>query len=115
MNLRTIPDLAKKFKTVIGISDHSPGITVPISSVVLGASIIEKHITLSRRDGGLDAAFSLEPHEFKVLVESVRNTEAGLGKPSYGPGTKELENIIFRKSIFVVENIKKDEKFTSKN
>jgi len=115
MNLKTIPDLAKKFRTVVGISDHSPGITVPISSIALGASIIEKHITLSRKDGGPDAAFSLEPHEFKNLVDSIRNTENAMGKPSYGAGTKELENIVFRKSLFVVEEIKKGQKFTAQN
>lgn len=115
MNLKTIPDLAKKFKTVVGISDHSLGITVPISAAALGASIIEKHITLSRKDGGPDAAFSLEPNEFKNLVRAVRDAEASLGKPFYGSGIKELENIVFRKSLFVVENIKKGQKFTLQN
>lgn len=115
MNLKTIPDLAKKFKTVVGISDHSPGITVPISSVALGASIIEKHLTLSRNDDGPDAAFSLEPHEFKELVSSVRNTENAMGKPFYGAGTKESENIVFRKSLFVVEDIKKGQELTIQN
>ncbi|MEK7121529.1 MAG: pseudaminic acid synthase [Patescibacteria group bacterium] len=97
MNLATIPDLAKKFKSVVGISDHSPGIVVPVVSVALGASIIEKHITLSRADGGPDAAFSLEPKEFKAMVQSVRNAETTIGRPSYGPGAKEAENVIFRK------------------
>ncbi len=115
MNLATIPDLSKKFKTVTGISDHSPGITVPAVSVSLGASIIEKHITLSRKDGGPDAAFSLEGHEFKNLVDTVRNTESALGKPFYGPGQRESENIIFRKSLFVVEDIRKGQKLTKKN
>lgn len=115
MNLNTIPDLLKKFKTVIGISDHSPGVTVPIGSVALGASIIEKHITLSRKDGGPDAAFSLEPHEFKELVNAVRKTESALGNPSYGAGIKESENIVFRKSLFVVEDIKKGQKLTPQN
>src|SRR3989344_3201694 len=115
MNLKTIPDLIKKFRTVVGISDHSPGVTVPISSVALGASIIEKHIILSRKEGGPDAAFSLEPNEFKNLVNYVRNAEIALGKPFYGPGTKESENIVFRKSLFVVENIKKGQKFTPQN
>lgn len=115
MNLKTIPDLAKKFRMTVGISDHSPGITVPVSSVALGASIIEKHITLSRKDGGSDAAFSLEPHEFKDLVGTVRNAEMALGKPFYGTGLKESENIVFRKSLFVVENIKKGQKFTAQN
>ena len=115
MNLKTIPDLAKKFKTVVGISDHSQGIVIPIGSVALGASIIEKHLTLSKKDGGPDAAFSLEPHQFKELVDSIRDTEAAMGKPFYGAGTRESENIIFRKSLFVVENIKKGQKFTPQN
>ncbi|OGM96136.1 MAG: pseudaminic acid synthase [Candidatus Yanofskybacteria bacterium RIFCSPHIGHO2_02_FULL_38_22b] len=115
MNLKTIPDLIKKFRTVVGISDHSPGVTVPISSVALGASIIEKHIILSRKEGGPDAAFSLEPDEFKNLVNSVRNTESALGNPSYGAGVKESENIVFRKSLFVVEDIRKGQKFTPQN
>ncbi len=115
MNLTTIPDLAKKFKSVVGISDHSPGIVVPIVSVALGASIIEKHITISRADGGPDAAFSLEPKEFKEMVQSVRDAEKTIGKHSYGPGAKESENIIFRKSLFVIEDMKKGEKFTHKN
>lgn len=115
MNLATIPDLAKKFKTVVGISDHSLGIETPIVAITLGASIIEKHVTISRADGGPDAAFSLEPHELRELVQSVRNAEKTIGKPFYGSGVKESENIIFRKSLFVVENIKKGEEFTSKN
>lgn len=115
MNLKTIPDLAKKFKTAVGISDHSPGITVPITSIALGASIIEKHLTLSRKNGGPDTAFSLEPHEFKDLVSSVRNGEMALGKVFYGPGVKESENIVFRKSLFVVKDIKKGEKLTPQN
>lgn len=115
MNLATIPDLAKKFHSVVGISDHSPGIVVPITSVALGASIIEKHIIISRTEGGPDAAFSLEPKEFEELVKSVKDAEKTIGKSSYGPGTKESENVIFRKSLFVVENIKKGEKFTHKN
>ncbi len=115
MNLSTIPDLAKKFDSVVGISDHSPGIVAPIASVALGASIIEKHIIISRTEGGPDAAFSLEPKEFEELVKSVRDAEKTIGKPSYGPGTKESENVIFRKSLFVVKDIKKGDKFTYKN
>lgn len=115
MNLATISDLYKKFKTPVGLSDHSPGHTASVAATTLGSSIIEKHITLSRADGGPDASFSLEPHEFKDLVNAVRNTEAALGKPFYGVGAKESENIIFRKSLFVVEDIKKGQKFTSQN
>lgn len=115
MNLLTIPDLAKRFKVVAGISDHSPGIVVPITAVAIGAKIIEKHIILKKSDGGPDAAFSLETDEFKKMVQAVRQAEAALGKPSYGPGLKESENIIFRKSLFAVEDIKKGEKFTARN
>jgi len=115
MNLATIPDLAKKFGLVVGLSDHSPGIVAPIASVALGASIIEKHLIISRAEDGPDAAFSLEPKEFEELVRAVRDAEKTIGRPSHGLGTKESENIIFRKSLFVVENIKKGEKFTNKN
>ncbi len=115
MNLATIPDLKKKFKTVIGLSDHSPGSTAATAAVALEASIIEKHIILSRAEGGPDAEFSLETEEFKELVQSIRNTEKTIGKPSHGAGAKESENIIFRKSLFVVENTGKGEKFTPQN
>ncbi len=115
MNLVTIPDMAKNFKVVTGLSDHSLGITASVASVALGASIIEKHLTLSRDDGGADAGFSLEKDEFKGLVKSVRDAEAAIGEPSYQTGDKELENKIFRKSLFVVEDIKKGEKLTEKN
>ena len=115
MNIYTITDLIKKFNHVVGLSDHSPGATASIAAVSLGAKVIEKHIILSRSEGGPDAAFSLEPNEFKKLVDSVRNTEAALGKPFYGSGIKESENIVFRKSLFVVENIKKGQKFTAQN
>ena len=115
MNLATIPDMIKKFNTAVGLSDHSMGSTASIAAIGLGAKMIEKHITLSRTDGGPDAEFSLEPDEFKKLVASIRDAEKSIGKIFYGPGAKESENIIFRKSLFVVENIRKDEKFTSKN
>ena len=115
MNLKTIPDLAKKFKTVVGISDHSQGVLVPVTAVTLDASIIEKHLILTKKDGGPDAAFSLGEDEFTEMVRAVRNSEAAMGKPSYGIGTKESENIIFRKSLFVTEDIKKGERFTSLN
>lgn len=115
MNLATIPDLKKRFKTTVGLSDHSPGSTAAIAAVALGASIIEKHLTLSRIDGGPDSEFSLEPKKFKELAQSIRNAEKTIGKPSYGAGAKESENIIFRKSLFVVEDIKKGEKLTPKN
>lgn len=116
MNLATIPDLAKKFDVVAGISDHTLAITVPIASVALGAYIMEKHLTLSRADGGPDAGFSLEPHELKELVKSIREVEKTIGKPTYGvSGVKEQENVVFRKSLFVVKDMEKDERFTKDN
>ena len=115
MNLSTISDMMKRFKIPIGLSDHSPKFTASVAAVSLGATIIEKHIILSRTDGGPDAAFSLEPKEFKDLVKSIRDTEKAIGQPFYGSGTKESENIIFRKSLFAVKNIAKNEKFTIHN
>lgn len=115
MNLATIPDIRKKFGAVVGLSDHSLSTLVPIIAVALGASIIEKHFTLSRADDGPDASFSLEPEEFKELVKSVRGTEKAIGTICYGVGKKESENIIFRRSLFVVKDIRKGEKFTREN
>lgn len=115
MNLTTIADLAQKFKTVVGLSDHSLDAEVPLLAVALGAKIIEKHITLFAADGGPDAAFSLDPHEFKLMVQSVRAAEAALGRPQYGAGLAESENIVFRKSLFVVKDIKKGESFNEDN
>lgn len=115
MNLRTIPDIAKKFGVVSGLSDHSLDEEAAIAGTALGASIIEKHVTLKRSDGGPDAAFSLEPRELSELVRSVRETEKALGKVSYEIGKKEAENIVFRRSLFVVADIQKGEKFTKDN
>lgn len=115
MNLATIPDLVKKIKVVAGLSDHSLGIAASVASVALGASIIEKHITLSRAKGGPDAAFSLEPKEFKELVKAVREVEQAIGQPSYMSGKKEKKSIVFRKSLFVVKNIKTGEKLSAEN
>jgi len=115
MNLATIPDIKKRFNIVTGLSDHSLGISAVVASVALGASIIEKHFTLRRADGGVDVAFSLEPAELKELVKSVREVEKAIGEPSYGSGKKEAENIIFRRSLFVVKNVKAGEELTREN
>ena len=79
MNLRTIPELARHFDVPVGLSDHTMGVAVPVAAVALGACILEKHLTLSRSDPGPDCAFSLEPHEFKAMVDAVRTTEKALG------------------------------------
>lgn len=115
MNLVTIPDIKERFGVVVGLSDHTLGTSVAVASAALGVSIIEKHFTLSRADGGPDAAFSLEPEEFEELVKSVREVEKAVGQVQYGSGTRESENIVFRRSLFVVEDIKKGEEFTRKN
>lgn len=115
MNLATIPNIKKRFGVVTGLSDHTLGIDVAIASVALGASIIEKHFTLRRADGGPDTAFSLEPKELKELIKSVREAEKAIGKVQYSPGERESENIVFRRSLFAVKNIKVDEEFTPKN
>lgn len=115
MNLATIRDIKNKFNVIAGLSDHSLGHEISVASVALGASIIEKHITLSRAEGGPDAGFSLEPEEFKKLVRSVREVECAIGAPFYGTGKKEAENVVFRKSLFVVKNIKRGERFAEKN
>lgn len=115
MNLATIPDIAKKFKVVAGLSDHTLGITMPIAAVALGAGIIEKHFTLKRAEGGPDADFSLEPAEFKQMVLAMRDAAKALGKPTYQVGKKEAANIVFRRSLFVVQGIKRGENFTVQN
>ena len=115
MNLLTIPDIKKKFGVVVGLSDHTLTTAVSVASVALGASIIEKHFTLRRSDGGPDAGFSLEPEELKQLVCDIRTVEKALGQVRYGAGEKEAENIVFRRSLFVVRDIRNGERFTRKN
>lgn len=115
MNLRVIPDLARKFAVYVGLSDHTLDITVPVAAVALGACIIEKHLTLSRSVPGPDSAFSLEPHEFKAMVDAVRTTEQALGRVQYGPTQAETNTIMFRRSLFVVKDIKAGEAFTPDN
>lgn len=105
MNLSTIPDITRRFGVISGLSDHSLGITAAVSSIALGASVIEKHITLARAEGGPDAAFSLEPEELKHMVRSIREAEQAIGIPTYKAGEKESENLVFRRSIFVVQDI----------
>lgn len=115
MNLRTIPDLARQFAVPVGLSDHTRGIAVPVAAVTLGACIIEKHLTLSRSLGGPDAEFSLEPHEFREMVETVRIAEDALGPVQLGPTPHEESSRRFRRSLFVVESVEQGELFTNKN
>ncbi len=114
-NLRTIPHLAAAFGVPAGLSDHTMGLSVPVAAVGVGASIIEKHFTLSRADGGPDGSFSLEPAELKELVQAVRLVEKALGKVNYERTEKESKSTVFRRSLFVVEDVKEGELFTNKN
>ena len=115
INLKTIPNLADTFKTVVGLSDHTLGISVPIASIALGACIIEKHLALDRLLGGPDAAFSLEPDEFKAMVKSVREVEKALGEVSHDLTKKMKKSREFSRSLFVVKDIKTGEIFTEEN
>ena len=115
MNLRTIPHLARTFACRAGLSDHTLGSIIPIAAVALGACLVEKHVTLSRADGGPDAAFSLEPHELKQMVRDIRDTEAALGAISYGTTEKEQNSQVFRRSLFVVSDMRKGDIFTADN
>jgi len=115
INLRTIPSMADTFKTVVGLSDHTLGIPVPIASVALGGCIIEKHLTLDRKLGGPDAAFSLEPSEFKEMVKSVREVEKALGEVSYELTKRIRRSREFSRSLFVVKDVKAGEVFTHEN
>lgn len=115
MNLKTIPHLADAFKVPVGLSDHSLGIAVPVAAVTLGASIIEKHFTLDRSIPGPDSAFSLEPQEFKEMVEAVRLAEKAVGTVSYDITEQEKASKVFRRSLFVIKDIQAGESFSSEN
>ena len=115
MNLYTIPDMKDRFKTLIGLSDHSMGTTVPVAAVALGAKIIEKHFILDKSVGGPDAAFSLEPHEFKSMVQAVRDSEQALGKVQYELTEKVKISRDFSRSLFIVKDMKKGDTLTIEN
>lgn len=115
MNLRTIADLAGRFQVPVGLSDHTLGSTVPIAAVALGASIIEKHFTLSRLAPGPDSAFSMEPSEFAEMVAAIRATEQALGTVRYEVSEKEAKSRIFRRSLFVVKEMRQGEPFDAAN
>ena len=98
-----------------GLSDHTLGIQVPVAAVALGARIIEKHFTLSRADGGPDSAFSLEPDEFKQMVDAVRITEKALGQVHYGITEKDAASRVFRRSLYVIKDMKAGANFSTEN
>jgi N-acetylneuraminate synthase len=115
MNLRTIPELARRFNVPAGLSDHSMSMAVPVAAVALGACIIEKHLTLSRSESGPDSAFSLEPQEFTAMADAVRVAEKALGAVYFGCGAKEETLRVYRRSLFVVEDVKQGDRFTAEN
>jgi len=114
-NILTIPHMKQLFKCEVGLSDHTLGIGVSVASVALGATVIEKHFTLNREDGGVDAAFSLEPAEMLKLIQESKRAWQSLGEVYYGVSNGESNSIKFRRSIYIIENLKKGDLLTNDN
>jgi pseudaminic acid synthase len=114
-HLRTIPDMQKRFGCLVGLSDHTLGISVPLVAVAFGAVFIEKHFTLKRSDGGSDSAFSLEPGEMRDLVEGSRSAWAALGRISYGPDKAQELSLQERRSLYVSQDMKAGDSFNIQN
>lgn len=114
-NLAMIPDMAKRFDVITGLSDHTLGITVPVAATILGAKVIEKHFILDRSIGGPDASFSLDEQEFTAMVKAVREAELAVGKVDYTITEKMKKSRQFARSLYVVEDIKAGEVLTEKN
>lgn len=114
-NLMTIPHMQKLFNCNVGISDHTLGIGVAVASIALGATVIEKHFTLSRAEGGVDSAFSLEPQEMKQLVKEAHSAYLALGNITYGVSEQEKKSLQFRRSLYIVEDMKAGDIITEKN
>ncbi len=115
INLNTMVNMADTFDCIVGLSDHTLGDTVAIASVAMGAKIIEKHLTLSRKDGGVDADFSMEPDEFKLMVDHIRVAEKAIGTVSYDLTDKQLSARQFSRSLFITKDMKVGEVLTEKN
>lgn len=114
-HLRTLPHLRELFACQVGLSDHTLGVGVAVASVALGATVIEKHFTLSRAEGGVDAAFSMEPQEFVQLRLETERAWQALGEVRYGPTAAEEDSMVFRRSLYVVADMRAGEAFTEKN
>jgi pseudaminic acid synthase len=114
-NLRTIPHLRELFDCQVGLSDHTLGTGVGVAATVLGATVIEKHLTLSRADGGPDASFSMEPDEMGRLVQECRQAQQALGSVYYGPTAAERKSLAFRRSIYVVQDVAEGELLSAEN
>lgn len=114
-NLATLPDLRRRFGCEVGLSDHTLGIGAAVASVALGATVIEKHFTLARADGGVDSAFSLEPADLKALVEETARAHQALGRVSYGRTEAEKKSLVFRRSLYIAEDVRKGDVLTPRN
>jgi pseudaminic acid synthase len=114
-NIRTIPHLRELFGCQVGLSDHTMGLGVALAATALGATVIEKHFTLSRAEGGVDSAFSLEPQELAALVQESERAWQSLGHVRYGPTEAERKSLQFRRSIYVAADIAKGDTFTAEN
>ena len=114
-NLRMIPRLKNDFKCIVGVSDHTLGTTVPVAAVSIGARIVEKHFILNRKLGGPDAAFSLEPDEFKEMVKRIREAESAMGRITYLLSDTVKKNRVFMRSLFVVQDVEAGQRFTADN
>jgi pseudaminic acid synthase len=114
-NLRTITEMAGRFGCEVGLSDHTLGIGVAVASVALGATVIEKHLTLRRADGGVDSTFSMEPAEMAALVSETDRAWRALGEPHYGPTAAEQETVRYRRSLYIVRDVKAGELLTAEN
>ena len=114
-NINTIPVMKQMFNCTVGLSDHTLGVGVAVASIALGARVIEKHFVLDRSEGGVDSQFSLEPTEFKLLVEEVNRAFLALGGVKFGPTKAEESSIRFRRSIYITQDIKQGETFTEEN
>jgi N-acetylneuraminate synthase len=114
-NLATIPHLRDMFGCEVGLSDHTMGVGVAVAATALGASVIEKHFTLRRADGGVDSAFSLEPEELRALVVETSRAAAAMGEVAYGPTEAEKKSLIFRRSLYLVRDVEEGEVLTHDN
>jgi N-acetylneuraminate synthase len=114
-NISTIPHMQQLFGTHVGLSDHTLGIGVAVAGAAMGASVIEKHFTISREEGGVDSAFSLEPDEMKLLVEETERAWQSIGKVTYGATADEKKSLQFRRSLYIAEDMKAGDELTSEN
>ena len=114
-NVATIPEIASRFDVHVGFSDHTLGLGASLAAVAMGACVIEKHFTLSREDGGVDSPFSANPAELKQLVEEAATARRSIGRVQFDPAPEEIKSLLFRRSLYITEDMKKGDAFTSKN